>query len=247
MRLSLFFPRSILLAAIVVCFVASHQVWANSVSFIVDPGTVGGQFGGTPLSGPFIFTPGLGNTLTLSNVPVGFIVSTGGNSPFTVTGSCGGSGCLTLQTGPEIGAGGSTAPFVFGSGGSITLTGTIGSFTGVIFHGTLTTGGARPDGELAFCGGNTCSILFVSVFGKLNPAVAKLIGVPSSGYSGIWTFSGGAVSNQRGTYQGSESAVFSTDAAFVAPEPGAIYLLGTGLLGVLGLKAPRLLRSIFTS
>jgi hypothetical protein len=158
------------------------------------------------------------------------------NTFLNVTGACGGGGCLNVQTGPEIGVGLDGA-FDFGPGGSITLTGTVGSFTGVIFQGSFSPCTPQPSQSFCFFLGR------LDQFGKLkvNPAVLRLLGISNASQFEhfISFFDLSSVSFVDGTYHASVSS--GSGGGIATPEPGSMVLFATGLLLMAGAARAKLL------
>lgn len=233
MRVALLFPALL--------FLIAPSAWANSANYPVF------GFGPTPSGGTFTFTPGIGNSAFVTNVPVVQIGASSAGFPFTtfvnVTGACGGGGCLSVQTGPEIGPA-INGGFNFGAGGSITLTGTIGSFTGIIFQGSFSP--CIPQPAQYFClfqppfgGGGAILDQFGNL--RVNPAVLSLLGISTSNFSHfISYFFPSDLTFQGGTYRGSVSS--GAGNGLETPEPESMVLLATGLLGIAGAARAKRLR-----
>ncbi len=228
-------PRAFIFVLIVIgC--SAGSAWANSATY---PAL---GFGPTPAGGTFTFTPGIGNSASVSNVPVMQIGASSAGFPLTnfmnVTGTCGtgGGGCLNVQTGPETGAG--PGGFNFGAGGSITLTGTIGSFTGVIFQGSFSPCLAQTSACVLQPG-------FLDQFGKVtvNPAVLSMLGISNASEFShfINYFFLSNLTFQNGTYHGSVAS--GAGGGLATPEPESITFLATGIVAILGAARKTILRS----
>lgn len=228
-------PRIPLALLTLICF-ATASAWADSMTFPAF------GFGPTPQGGTFTFTPGIGNVAVVSNIPVMQIGASTAGFPLTtfvsVTGACDGGGCLNVKTGPEIGPAAFNGGFDFGVGGTITLTGTIGSFTGVIFQGSFSP--CIPQPSESFClfqppSGAGGAIL--DQFGNVtvNPVVLSMLGISNAGGFShfINYFFLSDLTFQNGTYTGSISS--GAGGGLATPEPGSVALVATGLLTIIGL------------
>jgi hypothetical protein len=232
--------RVVLLFPALLCFIG--PAWANSFNYTAF------GFGPTPSGGTFTFTPGIGNVAIVSNVPVMQIGASITGFPLTtflsVTGACGGGGCLSLQTGPETGPAINNG-FNFGSGGSISLTGTVGSFTGVIFQGSFSPCTPQPSGSFCiFQAPSGAGGAILDQFGNLrvNPAVLSLLGISNPlGFSHfISYFFFNDLTFENGTYRASISS--GAGGGLETPEPGSIALVATGMLAIIGVARKAVFR-----
>jgi hypothetical protein len=134
---------------------------------------------------------------------------------------------ITWTTGPAMGGGGTTSnPFMWGSGGSITITGCGGTcFTGDF------TGNMGASVELGLNGATSLEFDSTAIKGTFNPALYNMLGVPSStpltilgdqtgnlAFTTPPTFSAGGMGLNAGGHE--------VDS--VVPEPASLVLLGTG-------------------
>jgi hypothetical protein len=226
-----------------ICFAAT-SAWADGATF---PAL---GFGPTPPGGTFTFTPGIGNIAVVSNVPVMQLGASIAGFPITtfldVIGTCDGGGCLNVRTGPEIGPAAFNGGFNFGMGGDITLTGTIGSFTGIIFQGSFSPCIPQPsDSFCLFQPPSGAGGAILDQFGNVtvNPAVLSMLGISNAGgfphFISYFFFSD--LTFQNGTYTGSISS--GAGSGLATPEPGSIALVATGLLAIIGLGRKAVFRS----
>ena len=213
--------RFTLFATLVVCLALAGSAWAGTETF--NGFNVAGQ-------GLLMFTPGLGNSLSIG-------AGNGGNGApvndfFNNGGFCGGDcmivgGYLTLTTGPELSgfSGGGIFSYSYGAGGLLKITGEV-PILGINVPTVLFSASFLPG--TTFSGAGTVG----SLLGQIN--LASIVLNPALGtyhYTGAsndqLSFSISPSCATGGVCKG--SLIQSTTALQTIPEPATLSVLGVGL------------------
>jgi len=219
--------RLILLSAVASCLVLAVPAGAGTLQFH------GSDFGG---QGALSFTPGLGNSLTVT-------AGAGGNGALvtdflTSYGTCGGDcsvvgGYMTLSTGGQLACagggctGGGAFSYSFGAGGNIKIVGeipTLGINTPtILFTASFVSGSFAGTGGVAsvVAGINLASIVLAQQLGQYNY---------SGGDNDDIAFNVSPTCSTGGICSGT---IVESDTSFqTIPEPATLSVLGVGLFTV---------------
>lgn len=185
---------------------------------------------GAPTSGSLVFNPGNTNQIIGNNIQVDSIVGLGTPLNDNVTVEC--RNCrLDFRTGDHMGN------WQFGPGGTIDVVGSVPA-AGIGQNTVLLSGTFNSAEVIEIIGGFEFKILGASFFDRKDPDLTGFYGLPDVLYQGGLNLSFAADANPGNAFNARQ--ILSGDIINKpVPVPAAVWLFGTGLLGLIGIARRR--------
>ncbi len=205
---------------------ATHSAMAMQLSFNMNAPTSGTiSYGGT------------GGALSGSNIDVDNVVGQSTPANANVTSTC--LNCVLNFTSGLLSTSGGPNPnnngwWRFGSGGSITITGGVDFLdaTPDIATGSTLLSGTFGSAFVQDLGGPGFKVTFGSFTDTKHASLLSYYGMPSGNYDGALTILFNSQNNGTGSAFTSTSLIGGTITNAPVPLPAAVWLFGSGLLGL---------------